>query len=246
MHNSIIFILFALSVNPIAIASPRAALLWGARVVRNDVSYSVVDRTSLARIRNVATYYVSADGSDSNDGTSISKPWRTLRKVNNWKFIPGDTLRFHGGDNFAGSLTNKTLVGLPGAPITVNSYGMGRGTIDGGDHNGIYLVNAEFLALNDLEIKGSGWTGSGSSIHAINDGKGLWIQNTRMSGNRLRNITISNCKVSGFYFGVLFDTTAAGTTGFENIKVFKNVFSKNLTIGFNLAGYNSNAAGPVD
>lgn len=196
--------------------------------------------------RSAETYYISATGSDSNNGNSAATAWRTLAKVNAWTFVPGDTLRFHGGDSFSGSLTNRTLTGAPNAVVTVNSYGNGSATVNGGTGNGIYLVNSEFLTLEGLVVKGSGWTGSGRSIVPTNGGKGIWIQNTRTSGNHLRNITIAHCRVSGFYIGVLLDTTLAHTTGFENATISGNVFSNNLTMGFNLQGYDSNLAGPVD
>lgn len=196
--------------------------------------------------RQAETYYVSEGGSDSNSGTSQATPWKTLTKVNSWRFMPGDTLRFHGGDNFSGSLTNGTLTGSPEGVVTVNSYGTGSATLNGGTGNGIYLVNPEFLTLEELTIKGSGWTGTGRSIVPTNGGKGIWIQNARTSGNHLRNITIAHCKVSGFYIGVYLDTTLANTTGFENAKIFGNNITNDLTMGFNLQGYKPYIQGPVD
>ena len=46
-----------------------------------------------------ATYYVSSSvGNDSNNGTSVSTPWRTLNKVNTSTFQPGDSILFSRGD----------------------------------------------------------------------------------------------------------------------------------------------------
>ncbi|UCG59098.1 MAG: hypothetical protein JSU70_06235, partial [Phycisphaerales bacterium] len=47
-------------------------------------------------------YYVSPAGSDSNPGT-LSEPWRSIAKVNDTDFGPGDRVHFEGGQRFAGS-----------------------------------------------------------------------------------------------------------------------------------------------
>lgn len=191
-------------------------------------------------------YYVSAAGSDANEGTSPETAWRTLNKVNSWRFGTDDTLRFRGGDVFSGAITNSSLSGAADGVVTINSYGDGRAIIDGGNDNGIHLVNPEFLTIENLVLKGSGWTGSGASAMPTNGGFGIWIENSRTAGDRLHGLTISHTKVSGFYVGVLIDTRQPNTTGFEDVTVTGNDFSDNLTMGFNFEGYNSNLGGPVD
>jgi hypothetical protein len=40
-----------------------------------------------------ATYYVDAvNGRDSNSGTSVSSPWKTIAKVNSFTFKAGDNI----------------------------------------------------------------------------------------------------------------------------------------------------------
>lgn len=50
------------------------------------------------------TYYVSPDGNDSNNGTSISTPWKTIKKVTlfglNSGFSAGSFIKFEGGKIF--------------------------------------------------------------------------------------------------------------------------------------------------
>ncbi|HUC87424.1 MAG TPA: hypothetical protein VMR75_03870, partial [Candidatus Saccharimonadales bacterium] len=43
------------------------------------------------------TYYVSPNGSNSNNGTSASSPWQTVSKVNSFCPKPGDIVLFQGG-----------------------------------------------------------------------------------------------------------------------------------------------------
>jgi hypothetical protein len=46
----------------------------------------------------VNTFYVdSVNGSDSNDGTTSSRAWKTLDKVNSTTFNPGDTIYLAAG-----------------------------------------------------------------------------------------------------------------------------------------------------
>lgn len=63
-------------------------------------------------------YYVSADGSDSNNGTSQDTPWNSLNKVNAATLKSGDVVLFKRGDVFRGQITLKT-------GVTYSAYGEG-------------------------------------------------------------------------------------------------------------------------
>src|SRR5215212_5501630 len=68
---------------------------------RRPIFEPLEDRRLLA-----ATYYVSSTGSDSNDGKSTTKAWKTIAKANAHDFNTGDKLLFQGGKTFtvAGSI----------------------------------------------------------------------------------------------------------------------------------------------
>lgn len=70
------------------------------------------------------TFYVSAQGSDSNNGISTATPWKTISKVNSTMFQPGDAIRFRKGDIFTGNLQISSS-GTAASPIAYNSYGTG-------------------------------------------------------------------------------------------------------------------------
>ena len=121
------------------------------------------------------TFYVAADGSDSNDGLSPETPFQTLEKVNTLTLIPGDKILFKKGDTFQGTLRPQGS-GAEGAPIVIASYGQGnvkpileakgewRGEIQkagGGGHTPveivtyrgtIWLENIEYYEVRDLEL----------------------------------------------------------------------------------------------
>lgn len=70
-------------------------------------------------------YYVDAtNGSDSNNGTSSSTPWKTIDKVNTSTFAPGDSILFKRGESFRGNLVPCS--GSPSGYITYSAYGTGN------------------------------------------------------------------------------------------------------------------------
>ncbi len=69
-------------------------------------------------------YYIAANGSDSNNGTSSSAPFRTIDKLNRLVLKPGDNILFRRGDTFRGQLNIKQS-GTAAKPISITSYGTG-------------------------------------------------------------------------------------------------------------------------
>ncbi|MGG3309442.1 S-layer homology domain-containing protein [Paenibacillus lautus] len=94
-----------------------------------------LEAAASARAASGTVYYVSADGDDANDGKSESQSWRTLEKVNNMSYAPGDRILFKAGDVWNGSLKLRGISGTADAPIVFSSYGnikgLGRPVING-------------------------------------------------------------------------------------------------------------------
>ena len=88
------------------------------------------------------TYYVSNDGDDTNDGTTPETPWKSLNKVNESTFYPGDGVCFRRGDVFRG-----TVYAQHG--VTYTAYGEGeKPKFYSGDKN---LADPELWELFDEE-----------------------------------------------------------------------------------------------
>lgn len=113
----------------------KRALLLSLMVLLSLMGYSV-------------TYYVSNSGSDTNNGTSASTPWKTLSKVNAATFAPGDQILFQRGSSFYGTLT-PNYSGTSGNPITYGAYGTGANPVITG-----------FTTIT------SGWTNEGGGIYS--------------------------------------------------------------------------------
>jgi len=71
-----------------------------------------------------AVYYVSAQGSDRNDGKSEKTPWRTIARVNAEPLKPGDTVLLRRGDHWRERLVPQS--GSPTGYVTYGAYGSGE------------------------------------------------------------------------------------------------------------------------
>lgn len=72
-----------------------------------------------------ADFFVdSQNGDDSRAGTSIRNAWKSLKRVNEAKFVPGDRIQFRADGVWNGTL--KTASGSADKPITYTSFGRGK------------------------------------------------------------------------------------------------------------------------
>ncbi len=100
------------------------------------------------------SYYIdSAQGYDGNSGTSETNAWKSLTKVNETTFSPGDKILFKCNGIWSGQLYPKGS-GEDGSPIVIDKYGFGNLPIinGGGIKNAVYLYNQEYWEIRNLEI----------------------------------------------------------------------------------------------
>jgi len=114
-------------------------------------------------------YYVnSSDGSDSFAGTSISKPFRSIEKVNTLSLQAGDKILFAAGQAFLGELKLIGIKGLANKPLYVGRYLVASGTagvdaaagfvIDAkGYANGILIQNSSHVIIRHATIQADGY-----------------------------------------------------------------------------------------
>lgn len=170
-------------------------------------------------------YYVSMWGNDNNSGLDEFKPWRTLEKISDTEFFPGDIIKLRGGDTFEGNLIFKDEDGTDDEPITITSYGSGQATITprGFNGSGITIIGRGGFKIENLKITGDYNTDNFKSKDSL--AKGIYIYNfqtkRKCSKIQLENLTISNFKSEGINIGG--DKTPSN--GYTSISV------KNCTIG---------------
>ena len=184
------------------------------------------------------TYYVSPTGSDSNNGTSPSSPWRTIGRVNQLggALGAGDVVLFQRNGVYRGKLSISSS-GTTGSPIVVGAYGQGNDpVISGSDlvtgwtvYSGniwrapvgasvrhVYY-NGERLQL--ARFPNSGWartdhaTSTTTTDATLNQSSGFWNGATLVI--RTTNWSYDTARVTGFNGGVLTHTSTGNSMGNE-------------------------------
>ncbi len=148
----------------------------------------VVFLVAITLAGNATIYYISSSGNDSNSGTSSDKPWKTLSKVNNFSFKPGDQILFKKGDAWTGTIT-VTTSGTSSSPIVFGAYGTGQKP---------KIYGSEVIA---------GWTKHSGNIYKASFGESinqLFIDDVRSRAARYPNS------------GYIFITSTESTTRFTS------------------------------
>ncbi|MFC0623062.1 carboxypeptidase regulatory-like domain-containing protein [Kribbella deserti] len=141
------------------------------------------------------SYYVDAErGSDEAAGTSPTRPWRTLEKVNATTFSPGDRILLRSGRTWTGQLWPKGS-GAPGRPIVVDRYGPGakpavhgRGQVA----EAVRLFNQQHWEIRNLEISNANPLTGGPGTN-LRDLRGIEVSGDQ--GGRLDHFRISGVDV---------------------------------------------------
>lgn len=143
----------------------------------------------------MATYYVSANGSNSNDGLSESAPWLTVAKFNSTA-TTGDRLLLRRGDTFLGQW-------VPKASQSIGEYGSNsvHAGLDGNDAvHTVDLAGVAGVTIEDVDLRNK--VGSSTSKRILSIG-------TSCSGLTVRGVN--------FLGGVSAVLSDSGTTGSGNV-----------------------------
>jgi len=155
---------------------------------------------------NATDYYVNAlSGNDTNKGTSLEKPFKSLEKVSSLSLKPGDKVLLANGAIFKGSLELTDIEGKTMQPITIANYSNNKDAnaslpvIDaGGLRNGILLVNCSNIIISDMVITANGG-GVPDGIVQKNDMRcGVFI--TTSKSGIYENVILKNLTIKDIFF----------------------------------------------
>jgi hypothetical protein len=137
---------------------------------------SKVEGASSGQVLKDTTFYVdSIAGNDGDPGTSPERAWRSLSKINQTTFAPGDRILFKSGGTWTGQLWPKGS-GSEGHPIVIAKYGGDPRPVihgDGAAEDALLLKNQEYWEISDLEITNRGVTpGVRRAVHLVADNHG--------------------------------------------------------------------------
>ena len=105
---------------------------------------------------NATTYYVDCTtGSDNNTGTSPQKAWRSIKRVNEKPFLPGDSILFVTNGVWCDALQPQGS-GTADKPIVISSFGNGDlPLLIGTGYTGkgvLSLFNQSYWEISNLEL----------------------------------------------------------------------------------------------
>ncbi|MGH8879364.1 MAG: hypothetical protein ACRD0P_18805, partial [Stackebrandtia sp.] len=149
-----------------------------------------------------STYYVDAGGADSNAGAAAKSAWKTLDKVNEFDFQPGDTVLFKRGGTWNGTL-KLSDDGAEGDPVTVGAYGKGEAPVFTAAENCVE-VTADNQVVEDIRTTGCDWAGielQGSdnevrNVQSDNNVVGVSIVDTSAGNSVTGSKLVDNNKMS--------------------------------------------------
>ena len=112
----------------------------------------------ISNVSNGTTYYIdSVAGLDTNNGTTIATPWKSVSKVNT-NLVAGDKIYLKCGSVWNGEQLKFSGSGSSANPIIVDQYGTGAKPILNGNglttanQGVVYLYNQDYIEINNLEI----------------------------------------------------------------------------------------------
>lgn len=176
-------------------------------------------------------YYVDpAGGDDARRGSSAAGAWRSLAKVNEFRFAPGDTVLFRRGATWQGPL-HLTADGTAERPITVGAYGDGAAPVFTGAPNCV-SVDADNQIVEGIRTTECDWagidiSGSGNEVRDVqsdNNVAGLvvteeshhnTIKNSKFVDNNRMSVDTPGGDDDSGAFGILLngdDNTVTGNT----------------------------------
>lgn len=211
---------------------PRAARVW---------ALPLALALAAAAAPAADTYYVSTAGHDTNTGTSVSAPFRTLQKAAN-TVQPGDTILMRPG-TYAGARLERS--GTSNALITLRAEVPGTAVIN---TNGPACKRRSNLEIEtwDPPYVVRYWIVEGLVIEGLKSlglitNYGIDARSTQFLV--IRGNTVSNSAITGIFTAFSYDCTIEGNTSAYNGEhgIYYNNSSDRFTIRGNTLHHNANA-----
>ncbi len=146
------------------------------------------------------TYFVATNGSDSNDGRSEARPFRTLRKVSG-VVQPGDVVWVRGGTYSPDVIFSRS--GRAGNPIVVESYPGECAILDGAGMSRpsqLRFIGASHYVFRNFIVRNS----PGQGVY-LNDSHDNLISHIETYGNGLSGFQIINGNRNTFANVIAYD-----------------------------------------
>ena len=149
--------------------------------------------------RSVRYYINSQTGNDTNIGTSMNSPWKSLKKLEEINFQPADSILFAKNSVFYGGILFESS-GTAENPIVISSYGEGLppsfSNPDQNEMNGnVFQLSGSHIVINGLSFLKCADANS-------KNGKSVLEAGAIFTKTGADNITIKNCIFTDCPIGV--------------------------------------------
>lgn len=173
----------------------------GLALFAGSANAAITNTTAVsAATRQPETFYISNSGNDKSNGTSAQTPWKSIDKVNQENFVPGDKILFKSGDTWENTTLKPKGSGSESANITLSSYGDGDAPKFEGNakvSDVIHLNNQQHWTISNLDVsnQASGFTNvaNDSNGSKLGDYRGIHITGADagdLSGFDLHNLYV--------------------------------------------------------
>lgn len=193
------------------------------------------------------SYYVSTTGSDTNNGTSLTTPYKTIAKAIT-SASAGDTIYVRAGTYPAFSVTKS---GSAGNYLTISGYGSEKPIITGSSQQ-IVLTSVSYVRISGFEVIGAtaSWGGgiyvdrSNYNIienNIVHDNTGSNTSGILVSAgsyNKILNNEVYNNYLNGIQIISHSSTQSVGNE-ISNNKSYNNTLSGGNSDGIKLEGLNT-------
>lgn len=173
--------------------------------MRNFILAVCLTFTAASAYSQNKTYFVSPKGDDRASGLSVRAAWKSLDKVNEVTFLPGDKILFESGAIWKGQLKPKGS-GEENNPILLSVYGgEARPVINIGEAEGagIRLENQSWWEIDNIEV-----TSGASPVLGI--GRQGIVAIARGEDRHIRHIVVRNCYIHDIWGQLGGDTEYTG------------------------------------
>lgn len=171
--------------------------------------------------RAQSTYYISSNGNDSNSGTSVDSPWKTIKKINSFTFQPSDKILFKKGEEFSDKQLIINSNGKANQEIIFGTYGEGNKPIIGSkslNETPVVLISGEFVIFENFIVQaGSAKPKAGGIL--VNASNSI-VRNNNVIGGQTSHEGVSGISISKGSNYVLIDNNSVkgfgnGIVGYE-------------------------------
>lgn len=197
------------------------------------------------------TYFVDAvNGSDTNSGRTVKKAWKTLDKVSNFTFQPGDRILLRKGQIFQGSLVlSSQHSGSAGLPLELSSYDndiSAPPSIHSLINFAVLIQKAEYVKISNINIKGAGRNkGNITSGLIVQNSRHIVLDAIEVSGYQKHGINVNSSEHVQVRHVKAYDNGRTGIRTGSDDRVHGEMYpTKNVYIGYCTA--NDNAGDPTN